>query len=417
MKLPRKLYVTLVVASVFVLAFWNAPAQAPATKSSHGTINILLANSNGMVLVTDSRGTHGDGTHDDKSAKLFEIDNSTVCSIAGLGSDGGPTWQLQFATGGAVRSFREELANYAGQLSFDQKLNILAHGLARRFEDLAAERHYSGQDLTPRERDIFILLAGYDLDGSAKIGKAHIEVQGFSANVDTRSQKVGGPLLYLTAGVDDTVQARLTEPKAFPHEKELNAYALAKKKDQAASMTLDQIKDLAEYLEGEAAHTYSMVVGGPIQRAVFQGGSVTLSVPRDLNPTPKPNVFKVVTNVGVKNSAIDTIRFGSENPNALSTVYMDFKCTNSDMRLDGVILISGRFEDCNLYFDGGDFYRHPGTVVMSPGHLVFGPRAAQEAQERARKAFPELSPISYQELNMPSEMLQRYFPPPIHYPW
>ena len=96
-----------------VLVFWNAPAQAAAAKSSHGTINILLANRNGMVLITDSRGTYGNA-HNDRSAKLFEIDNSTVCSIAGLGVGGGPTWQLQFATGGAIRSFREALSSYAG---------------------------------------------------------------------------------------------------------------------------------------------------------------------------------------------------------------------------------------------------------------------------------------------------------------
>jgi 20S proteasome alpha/beta subunit len=58
---------------------------------TRGTINILLANSNGMVLVTDSRASNRLGQKvKDRSQKLFKIDAAMVCSIAGFGSDPGP---------------------------------------------------------------------------------------------------------------------------------------------------------------------------------------------------------------------------------------------------------------------------------------------------------------------------------------
>ncbi len=418
MRLPCKSCAALIVICATIPAFCHAPALPTSIESSHGTINILLANRSGMVLVTDSRGTLGDRTHNDQSAKLFEIDDNTVCSIAGLGVGGGPTWQLQFATGGMIRSFREWLATYVGQLTFDQKLNILTHAMAHRHETLAEERHYSGQDLQPNERDIFILLAGYDSDGTAKIGKAHIQMQGLSAHEEISSETVVGPLLYLTAGLDDTVQSRLAEPGAFPNERELTAYAQEKKKDGAAALDIKQLEDLADYLESEAAHTYSSV-GGPEQKAIFQAGKVILSLPANLTPTGQPRLFITATDIRIEGSSINSIHVRTENPTALSVVYMDLKCHESDVRLDGAILLSAKLQECDLYFNGGDFYRNPGTVLVSPGgHLVFGPSATQEAQERAQRAFPELSPVSYEELQhlMTKEMLQRYFPPPADHP-
>jgi 20S proteasome alpha/beta subunit len=74
---------------ISLLVILTTPAFASNSRKlqnalSHGTINILLANDNGIVLVTDSRATALDGGHFDTSVKLFRLDESTVCSIAGL---------------------------------------------------------------------------------------------------------------------------------------------------------------------------------------------------------------------------------------------------------------------------------------------------------------------------------------------
>ncbi len=79
----------LLIATLwFVSAALNA--QEPKSNSSHGTVNIFLANRNGLVAVTDSRlsnkyGAQGSGQ------KLFQVDDRTICAIAGFYMDQGPT--------------------------------------------------------------------------------------------------------------------------------------------------------------------------------------------------------------------------------------------------------------------------------------------------------------------------------------
>jgi Proteasome subunit len=65
------------------------PRESPT--STHGTINLLLANKNGTVLITDSRISNGNYQRiSDHAQKLFQLDDKTVCSIANFYSDPGP---------------------------------------------------------------------------------------------------------------------------------------------------------------------------------------------------------------------------------------------------------------------------------------------------------------------------------------
>jgi 20S proteasome alpha/beta subunit len=62
------------------------------TKINRGTVNIALANANGIVLLTDSVQSHKEADvwhHLQPVQKLFRLDDKTVCSIAGFASEGG----------------------------------------------------------------------------------------------------------------------------------------------------------------------------------------------------------------------------------------------------------------------------------------------------------------------------------------
>ena len=52
-----------------------------------GTLNAALANTNGIVVVTDSIQTSGSHQLTDPGKKLFKVDQDTVCTIAGFGSE------------------------------------------------------------------------------------------------------------------------------------------------------------------------------------------------------------------------------------------------------------------------------------------------------------------------------------------
>jgi|ERR1700733_233567 len=55
---------------------------------SHGTINIILANRNGLVALTDSR-LSSNGQPVLRGQKLFKVDDHTVCAVAGFYMDSG----------------------------------------------------------------------------------------------------------------------------------------------------------------------------------------------------------------------------------------------------------------------------------------------------------------------------------------
>src|SRR5215469_8291882 len=72
----------------------------------HGTVNIALANKNGLVVVTDSMLTAGDGKQlDQPGQKLFKLDDQTVCAIAGFVSAGGPTPELSANTSALIQEY------------------------------------------------------------------------------------------------------------------------------------------------------------------------------------------------------------------------------------------------------------------------------------------------------------------------
>ena len=115
------------------------------------TINILLANGNGMVLVTDSRASNQFGRANDRSQKLFHIDSSTVCSIAGFGTDAGPHGTIKETAGGDISSAIEGLAQSHSTLSFRDKISAFTSLLSSRLSALETE-YASAAKSGPRDR-------------------------------------------------------------------------------------------------------------------------------------------------------------------------------------------------------------------------------------------------------------------------
>ena len=74
-----KLLICLALLSTAAVAESNAVSP----DQSYGTVNVLLANRNGLVLVTDSMLTKGE-QHTPDGVKLFKVDEKTICAVAGL---------------------------------------------------------------------------------------------------------------------------------------------------------------------------------------------------------------------------------------------------------------------------------------------------------------------------------------------
>src|ERR1017187_8634450 len=118
------------------LALWclSTVASGDATAPNPvltGTVNIVLANANGIVVLTDSDQTRwlptGEPiTNPQPGQKLFRIDDKTVCTIAGFGSVPLPGFpEFTNSAAGVLDSYSAELRSKVGRHSFHEKLTSL----------------------------------------------------------------------------------------------------------------------------------------------------------------------------------------------------------------------------------------------------------------------------------------------------
>jgi hypothetical protein len=401
---------------IVMLALLVGPAlysQPP----SHGTINILVANRNGMVLVTDSRASDqfGHKIHD-RAQKLFQIDSVTVCSIAGFGTDPGPHGKLIETASGAIFSIVEGLAKSGSKLSFEDKVSVFTKTLSTQLVAVETEYEYAEKSKSPRPppQVLIMLFAGFDTNGSAAVAKATISVKSteiidshkqFGSDVDIKIEPIDKGFAYLTAGVDQWAQDRLQRPTAFENEMELKAYSQRFRDGRTAELNLDQLERLARYLESDTSRSVS-VVGGPIQIATLSNNHVQVTLPGNLivDPSPYSTVFVFY------NQVEDSPIFPMIMP-ARHTVFVNNDCTNAAFVLDDETYIGGKYSNCNFYFDGGDFYRDP-TVEITGGKLVLGPHVQMNSYflDKARTSMPELTPMPYTDLPNAESVRKRIWP-------
>jgi hypothetical protein len=386
-------------------------AQSP----THGTINILLANSNGMVLVTDSRASNHGRVVNDASHKMFQIDSVTVCSIAGFGTDQGPQGRTAETAGGEITSLIEGLQKQGSVLSFRDKVTVFTGALGARLVGLETEYEYAEKSNPPHEpTQLFMLFAGFDSDAGAQIAKATISLTStelvnshreFRSEVEIKVKPVGKDFLYLTAGVDDLAQDRLQGPTAFENEPGLNEYRQAFRGGQTAKLKVDQLEELARYLEKETSD-FVGVVGGPIQLATLSNNHVQMTLPPNLIVDPSPYATGFVFYNRIEDSPfVLMIR------NTPHTVFVNNSCRNAAFVLDDQTFIGGQYLNCYFYFNGGDFYRDP-SVEITGGKLILGPHVEANSYflDKARRSMPELAPIPYTDLPNAEAVRKQFWP-------
>jgi hypothetical protein len=143
------------------------------TKTSEGTVNIALANVNGIVLLTDSalssKDAQGVWHHEKTGQKLFRLDDKTVCSFAGFAAETG--WvppELNIEVTGIIAQFTDELSQHPVP-ELDAKLGAIGF-LVGSYIDLVTNRHevVVGPG-TPDTYKFEVIVAGYDADGKSKL--------------------------------------------------------------------------------------------------------------------------------------------------------------------------------------------------------------------------------------------------------
>ena len=162
-------------------AIATASARDTQNQILHGTVNVALGNGNGMVIAADA--LLSGGPHPTFAQKMFQLDELSICTIAGFYSTDNATG-LQFFQEPesalhlevrAIISFLHEQLKTHPDLTIDEKARILAFQISTaiaRLNSLSAAQASGPRRRNPRSQTSQFLVAGYNPDGSAELAKS-----------------------------------------------------------------------------------------------------------------------------------------------------------------------------------------------------------------------------------------------------
>jgi len=285
----------------------SSPTSPP---SFHGTVNILLANKNGLVAITDSR-LSSDGRPPASGQKLFQLDDKTICTIAGAYLVNGPSNPQGGVLGFALvcRSIDQITHDpYWSQLSsVSDKSKALTNGLALAFQSFVIMAQTQARMYgVLAHNDLQVSVAGFDATGLHVI-QNKLALDGAtglygSSQLARPPVTIGGSFEPFLAGIKNFTEPILENPDqpllglSEADSQAIEIYAKARRADGGASLTLDQMKGLGVAMEKYSEVRDPRLIGGEVESATLSAGTVTLDVPASVNKAgalPLPNEARV----------------------------------------------------------------------------------------------------------------------------
>lgn len=366
---------------------------------SRGTVNIALANANGIVLLTDSVQSYrqADGWHHTQPVqKLFRLDDRTVCSIAGFASETGwPHPQLDTHVSGIIADFRDQLASHP-VAEVDAKLRAIGF-LVGQYIDVVTNRQevVNPSSTAVREYEFQVIVAGYDPDGQAKIEKIVVTpvvpnaakgrmYWSHSVRLELPIEEHG--LSHLLGGVPDISRTILASPEQFADSPAIQRYARSKPTNAKDMLTVEEMAALASAMAKQTAKDprFTGFVGGIDQIAVLTEGKIAkLDQPNFTDP-PRPLKFALIVSPALIVGAQNLVTSPNVSFLWIRTRFTGFR--NPRLRLDGQFFYGCEIRDSIVEYSGGltDF-GPTNTVVNSmlfPVHVI-----SLEEVNRISKAF------------------------------
>jgi hypothetical protein len=349
------------------------PAEDGVT---HGTINVILANKNGIVALTDSMITEGSHQVPEAGQKLFKLDDRTVCTIAGFVKASGPIPDFHTSTSAIINDYVEQIA-HKPQLSIREKLMSLAYLFQFQLTAIATFRAIGGWPTPATAYTFWLTIAGYDTDGVPRIGQIALSMvpSGDTLNSEIREDsitQVGGNLVTKLAGLHDVAEQLLSDPSSAGNDPAFATYAESVQRDGGQSLTLAQMTEIASALARRTAQVYREV-GGADQVAILQDGHVARVVQASYPAPPTALHFNLM------------VKGTFSGPNALqiegSTFLILRSSFSNDRRpLDGHFFYSDTFANSVLTYDGGGGYFDKNNKITNC-LLILGPHAKRDDKE------------------------------------
>jgi 20S proteasome alpha/beta subunit len=346
---------------------FSAAGQATSNNTANvirGTINVVLGNGNGMVVETDSMQTlktsSGSRQLKEPAQKLFVLDDRTVCTIAGFGSINMPSApDFNTSSPGIIALYKLETGDQLNSRPFTQKLRDLSFPFEFYLSTISNLSAVLQGQPRPGAFNFELLLAGYDSDGTPKIGflnlKTTVKYDGEQKPIlETHSDNilvdsVSSQLSYRITGWYDVAQTLLTGTANDSNDFFLKQYADSLRKDRGASLSLKDMMAIADGVIDKTAQKHPEV-GGEHQVAILANGHI-LSVTHASYPAPT-------------------------TPPARLTLMMEPVAINDSIAFagSGFLCIRGHFEKTRVQLDGNYYYSSDfidATVVYNGGPLNF----------------------------------------------
>jgi hypothetical protein len=390
--------------------------QKQEPRLSHGTVNILLANSNGLVAVTDSMLTVSGrfAEHNPTGTKLFKLDDRTVCTMAGEYRTPGPNSRssLELLVPQVMNDFATELRTKRNSnLAFERKAQRLSALFERRMTINLQFLATANEDIS-KIQDLYLTIAGYDIDGQLKIAEITfrptknqdgvfyipavrppselLPACEVSAGVDPQSDylRLGQPSLKIrtvrqhlfceVVGLAHVAEDLLKNPD---RHRDLPAIAMYLDADlQNRSLSIDEMRVLALELERQTARAEDANgrrwVGGEPQVATLSAGKVVDFVSNPIAEEPKTGTGTGLDLTRVYQTTMtcqspEMQHFAVGDPKRMNG-QMSAKLINCGQTLDGFLFHDSTFIDSRIVYLGIGELAFADTNVVQGSTLVLG---------------------------------------------
>lgn len=367
MRKQSKLLVGLLIA--VVPAFCLDKISSDQWPRTGGTINVVIADDQGIVVLTDSMLTQrwqdaaGSPHYRQLSApgqKLFRIDDQTVIAFAGFASAATPYVPNFLNNIPAMVGRYQDRLRRSGPLAFSVKLELLQDIFTYYLSGI--ENLRDGRD--EGDYQLQLLMAGYDLDGTPRLARLVLAKSLTQSWTGPLSESIAREHWVIPTTRRQTLCINGIGEEAVRLLRATNEWspddisgACWRRSDTVAPLTLEQMKSLGTELEKHTAERFREV-GGPRQIAVFSNGRLDGPINRPGFPHVDISAFKfeIITGVNAKGEGgqgkpypFGVVVTGS----GMFTLYFTNEFVHDRQELDDAYFGRNLFTDCILMYQGG----------------------------------------------------------------
>jgi hypothetical protein len=369
----------LFVPLLFSLPFWSL--EYARAQTTHGTLITVLANKEGIVVVSDSMASSSGGLIQYRAPvqKILRYDDQMVCATAGL-LVSAPTSNLRLAPQiptvilGIVEAYRDSFARKGIKKPMSETLEGLSSALRYEFQFYAdLESRLGHQDIDVlKTYGLELRLAGFDTDGLPKVGILDLRLEPASDSehghwnakeVKRELRLVLGPLLIVPAGIRAVEDEILANPRRSADVPIIHEYINAMRKDQGETFSIPEMKKLGQLFKDRTANDYRQVGNRDQIAIITKDGGVQITGPSF------PEISKPAEFLAMRCEPKGVITGRGQIGGGGNLIIEGCTFQGATVVLDDSIFLHCKFSNSTLLYGGGPVFLDETTEVQADSRL------------------------------------------------